>query len=301
VSQAAGSANGLYVELTLTADDPDELVAAGFDWLTLGLVAALSDERWMGPDSGDSLAADGRAVMARWNGLAIPEGSTFDVDHFSERLQERRADGTALTWLLTELRRRPVQTTLRVGTAALGVAFWRDMDGFVKLIWEVDERLFSSPAGPSAADGILRTLWYLASRYRPVFGHVSYGNNGPRTELERNLPRMVGNPFLTTPRWQEFLRGYSWWTIVPGELLERVGGIAGLRESGAFLEVLEIPGGGAWLRATERFADYDEGAVRAVWLALRDAVIPGTPKPETVYPDSPPNRLTVFEAADSSA
>lgn len=292
--------SGLYVELTLASDDVGELVAAGYDWLTLGLVVASSDERWTGPESGDRLVgADEDDLMERWERLtAAARRSTIDLYHSDEPTQERSAEVESLPWLLRELRRKPPQTTLRMSDATLRVAFQAGLDGFVKLSWQADEKLFTRRSGRSAEDGVLRMLWYLASRHRPVFGHVSYGNNGTRTELERNLPRMVGNPYLTTPRWREFLRGYSWWTVVPGELLERVGGMAGLRDSGAFCEVLELPGGGAWLRATEDFADYDEAAVRRVWLALRRAVIPGTPKPETVYPDSPPNRMTVFSVTE---
>jgi hypothetical protein len=296
-----GVTHSLFVELTLTADDPDELAAAGYDWLTLGLVSALSEEPWTGtPQAGGGLTGGGQDPAARWEGLAVPKNSTVVVDHRNEALDQRSAGAEVLPWLLAEMRRRPDQTRLRVGTAEFIVDFEQGLDAFVKLAWEVDEPLFSRPVGPSPADGILRTLWYAGTRYRPVFGHVSYGNMGGRTELERNLPRMVGNSYLNTPRWHEFLRGYSWWTIVPRELLGRVGGVTALRASGAFHEILELPRGAVWLRASERFADYDNAAVKAVWSALRGAVIPGTPRPGTVYPGDPPNRMTVFPEGDAT-
>lgn len=285
----------VYVELTLTADDPGALIAAAEDWLTLGVATVQSGQTWTGPPGvGDGFEESQQDVAARWRGLAIPKGSTVAVDHWNERLQERAAGVRALPWLLAELQRRPLQTTVRVGTAALTVNFEQDQPEFVKLAWEVGEPLFSRPTGPASAGGALRTLWYVATRYRPVFGHVSYGNMGGRTELERNLPRMVGNSFLNTPRWKEFLRGYSWWMIIPRELLGSVGGITALRESGAFHEAIELPSGAVWLLATPRFADYDDTAVKAVWSAVRSAVIPGDAAPAKVYPGDPPNRMTVF-------
>lgn len=301
VSATNGLTHTLFVELTLKADDPDELAEAGYDWLTLGMSAALSEEHWAGPQGpGASLTIGREDPVARWHGLAIPRDSTIVVDHWNEELQERSAGAVVLPWLWAELRRRPNETTLRIGTAALKVKSDQDLATFVKLTWEVEEPLFSPVSGSWAADGILRTLWHVASQYRPVFGHISYGNMGGRTELERNLPRMVGNSFLNTPRWQEFIRGYSWWTIVPGELLGQVGGVTGLRDSGAFCEVIQLPSGAVWLRATERFSDYDDAAVKAVWSALRGVIISGTPRPARVYPGDPPNRMTVFTDVDVS-
>lgn len=257
MNASIGAAHRLYVELTLTAEDPAELAAAGYDWLTFGLVEALSEEPWTGtPSAGEGRARQGRDPVARWQALDVPKGSALVVDQRDERLQERAATAAALPWLRAEVLRRPRKTTLRVGpSCALSVSFEQDRDDFVNLGWEVEEQLFSSPSGPLTADSALRTLWYAASRHHPVFGHVSYGNMGGRTELERNLPRMVGNPYLNIPRWREFLRGYSWWMVVPGELLGRVGGTAALRGSDAFHEVLELPGGEVWLRATARFVD----------------------------------------------
>jgi hypothetical protein len=226
-----------------------------------------------------------------WAGVALPEGSAVVVDRRGASLVRKPADSSVLPWLSAELRRQPAQTLLHMGSDTLTVDFDPDISAFVKLTWEVEEATFSKPG---VADAILCALWSVASTYQPVFGHLSYANMGGRTELERNLPRMQGNSYLNTPRWRGFLRGYSWWTVVPNELLPQFGGISALRESGGFHEILELPGGAVWLLATQRFADYDRAAVEAVWSALWPALIPGTPRPATVYPGDPPNRMTLF-------
>lgn len=282
----------LYVELTLTSENPDVLSAAGYDWLTLGPVAALSQEPWTGsPGTEDGLRSARQDAGDPWAGIALPEGSAVVVDRRGASLDRRPADSSVLPWLSAELRRQPAQTLLHMGSDTLTVDFDPDLGALVKLTWEVEEAAFSKPG---VADAILRTLWSVAGAYQPVFGHLSYGNMGGRTELERNLPRMQGNSYLNAPRWREFLRGYSWWTVVPNELLPQLGGISALRESGGFHEVFELPGGAVWLLATRRFADYDRAAIEAVWSALRPALIPGTPRPAAVYPGDPPNRMTRF-------
>jgi hypothetical protein len=288
----------LYTELTLTSDDPEELVSAGYDWLTLGLTTALASEPWLNiPQSISTGVQQLNQLNQRWDNMAIPCESVLVVDCWGEVSQKRPATAESLPWLLKQLSRRPMRVLLWIGSNMLNVDFEPDHDKFVKISWEVSEAKFSgSTVTPPAADAVMQTLWYMANAYLPVFGHVSYGNMGGRTELERNLPRPLANPYVNTPRWREFLRGYSWWNVVPNELLQLVGGASALRESGAFCEVLELSRGTAtWLRATENFDTYRDKEVADVWLALRDIVIPGEPRPSAVYPGDPPNRMTVFQ------
>ncbi|QKW35391.1 hypothetical protein HUT06_16225 [Actinomadura sp. NAK00032] len=77
---------------------------------------------------------------------------------------------------------------------------------------------------------------------------------------------------------RDLLRGYSWVTVCPGELVGRLGGIERLAGSGAFARVVPLPHGGAWLQATDGFAAYDEAAVRRVFDVLSPVLPPGIPK-----------------------
>ncbi|MEI4913982.1 hypothetical protein Q8G39_28440, partial [Klebsiella pneumoniae] len=64
------------------------------------------------------------------------------------------------------------------------------------------------------------------------------------------------------------LRGYSWLTVVAGELADRLGGPDALRASGAFVQVEPLRSGGVWLLASDDYAGYTDERVEAVWRAL---------------------------------
>lgn len=66
----------------------------------------------------------------------------------------------------------------------------------------------------------------------------------------------------------EVLRGYGWVTVISGELATRLGGADAMRSGEAFAVVEELPHGGLWLQATERYENYDEDAVWRVFRAF---------------------------------
>ncbi|MEV8511372.1 type VI immunity family protein [Dactylosporangium sp. NPDC051484] len=65
------------------------------------------------------------------------------------------------------------------------------------------------------------------------------------------------------------LRGYDWVTVVPPELVERLGGADALRATGAFHRVVGLAHGGALAQATESPRAFTREAARAVADALR--------------------------------
>ena len=77
---------------------------------------------------------------------------------------------------------------------------------------------------------------------------------------------------------RDVLRGYSWVTVVAREPAARLGGADAMRASGAFSSVEELPHGGLWLQATERYEEYDRNAVERVFRAV--APILPDPRPE---------------------
>ncbi|GAA3246994.1 hypothetical protein ACFO1B_51030 [Dactylosporangium siamense] len=129
--------------------------------------------------------------------------------------------------------------------------------------------------------GFLREV---AAASDPAFGGVSLQVGEQQTDeslLERSLVGLDSATRdtirRTSPR--ERLKGYSWITVIPGEVAARLGGAAGLRASGAFHEVVALPAGGIWAQATARLADYDHAAARRAFDVLRSVLPPGWPMP----------------------
>jgi hypothetical protein len=76
------------------------------------------------------------------------------------------------------------------------------------------------------------------------------------------------------PRSPSLLRGYSWATVCPAEVVAKAGGVEALRASGAFVRVEELPGGSVWLQATDDPFQFDPDASRRVFDALRFELYP---------------------------
>ncbi|MEU8303534.1 hypothetical protein AB0C84_08210 [Actinomadura sp. NPDC048955] len=110
----------------------------------------------------------------------------------------------------------------------------------------------------------------------PSFGHLADDGKQGKTALDRALRRGLLSDSVRQGR--SLLRGYSWVTVCPGELVERLGGVGRLEDSGAFARVVALPGGGAWLQATDDYGAYDEAAVERVFDVLSLVLPPGMPK-----------------------
>jgi len=107
---------------------------------------------------------------------------------------------------------------------------------------------------------------------RPVVTGVLAGVDA---EIDFAVP-FSGPPWL---RWEEAvlerdLIGYSWITLCPASAVARLGGVASLRNGGAFWRVDELPGGGTLLQATERADQYDQAAAGRAFGALAPALPP---------------------------
>lgn len=108
-----------------------------------------------------------------------------------------------------------------------------------------------------------------------------------------SLDNALARAYRSEREARQWLRGYSWVTVVPRELTERLGGADALRATGAFFEVEELPYGGVWLQATERPEDYGPEAVRRVFQAVAPVLPPGIPR----HYGSQPKRPLVYEDA----
>jgi hypothetical protein len=94
-----------------------------------------------------------------------------------------------------------------------------------------------------------------------------------------------GDSCLTLPAAAQVLRGYEWITVAAAPVVERLGGHDALKDSGAFWSVEPLAGGGAWLQATERLAEYDLARSAAVLEVLRPALPDRPVLPDVANPD----------------
>lgn len=68
----------------------------------------------------------------------------------------------------------------------------------------------------------------------------------------------------------DILRGSSWVTILPSQMVERFGGVGYLRDTGMFFNVEQVPSGAAMLQVTEGLAEFDQTSAARVAKILSD-------------------------------
>jgi hypothetical protein len=137
------------------------------------------------------------------------------------------------------------------------------------------------PRRPEVSDRWAPVLCSMAGQIDASFGHLTDDAWEPgSTALDEVVLRARPGRAESMMAGREVLRGYSWVTVCPRELAERLGGADGLAASGAFAEVEELPHGGMWLQATDHFVEYDDAAVRRVFEVLAPVLPKGMPKPD---------------------
>jgi hypothetical protein len=209
-----------------------------------------------------------------------------------------------LKTLAPDMRKAWIQVYRRTGDSYAGCALSVRREGQEQGFARLMARIRPDASGDyTAARPEIAFLRSFAERCRPVFGHISYDSGlDTDTELARALNIHAWN---TLPEWDRYLRGYSWVTVVPGVLATRVGGVPGLRDSGAFTAVQALPGGSVWLEATSRWSEYRAERVDRVFEALAPVLPPGMPESgDLVRPGAPglpeirvPYLLSIRDAA----
>lgn len=265
-----------------SAEEFGELALA---WLTEGvrlLAGDISDEILARPPlkpywhSGVMHEEDPRFYIQEpplWGDVSIlypPRNKHYAKPYSKTSLKRLEALAPTLVDAEVSLRK---ETDGQERSCALHVVRIGEEAGFARLlVWIDPETGGRLDAGPPE----LRLLRDFAERFRVVFGHVSRGSHSAETELEQAL---ILRPRRTIPEWDQRLRGYSWVTIVPRVLADRVGGPAGLRASGAFADVTEMPHDAVWLQATQTWDEYagDQSAIERVFEALAPVLPAGKP------------------------
>lgn len=306
---------GLNVELDVDASAVGDLGVFAFEWFDVVSASALTEPRAALEGRGPAPAAPRFVEPAVWNSAGAPAWLWGSVDVASSR--PRKYDAGTMDWLRGRLAEEPLEVNLQFGLVAgtepdAPTAWWpslyahwpEDSLGWLRIGAHVAESLLLDPThGPEAQQEWLRVLRMFAERANPGFGQIEYGYTWNATALEDALTPDLElgdrDPEFTVGQSRRYLRGYSWLTIVPAELVKPLGGAAALRAGGAFHQVAELANGGLWLLATADYRDYGMRQAAAVFRATAPVLRPG----ELIEDDgdpygSPPHRL-VFEDARS--
>lgn len=110
----------------------------------------------------------------------------------------------------------------------------------------------------------------------PAFGYVSaeFGDSF-YTALDLTLRRNFLESFSAS---RDILRGYSWLTVIPKELVTRLGGSSTLQSSG-MAGVHELPAGGVVLVASPTPAEYSDDVMQEQFALLTPVLPRGKPRP----------------------
>ncbi|NIK56121.1 hypothetical protein [Kribbella shirazensis] len=117
-----------------------------------------------------------------------------------------------------------------------------------------------------------------------TFGSISSGD-GVRgvTALDRALGRGESESVRAS---LSVLRGYSWVTMCPPPIVERLGGVTKLEESKRFWRLRPLASGAVWAQATERLDDYKGAVIEGVFRVFAPVLPAGLVEP--IWGDSWP-------------
>jgi Protein of unknown function (DUF3396) len=252
----------------------------------------------------------------RFGPLGEP-GSVFgvvDVYRLPGRGEERNCSTAGMRWLRDQFAQQlPWRAHLWFGRLderghRSGALLWLEMrhdeesSGWVRLSGYPLENDFLDPqTGPAEQQRWREALYSFADGLNPGYGHIAYAEEGA-TALERGFdPRQYPPewryPHFTVNDCRRYLRGYSWLTIVSQELAQRLGGVDGLRATGAFCEVRQLSRGGVWLQTTPDYRDFTDEALARAFHAVAPVLRPGMPRQVPQMSGEPPQRIVFQDAA----
>ncbi|MFE0100077.1 hypothetical protein [Streptomyces sp. NPDC059009] len=300
--------HGLVLELTVHSQDFGQLCETAYRWLTQGAQVAsvqqeldqLTHDRPVSKVGFDSVSdvASRREAGDLWGYLSVAPVESLNVlyNPFTSR---------ALEWLRESLTKRPESAGMDVGRYSdsgeisdslirLAVTFDEDLPEYVMLSYFVDEvKLVDSSTAAIEHERLLGVMEWACREFNVVFGHTSYDRPDRSTEHERFLRGPA--PWRNTPNWASMLRGYSWLTVASADVVRALGGSGSLRNSGAFVEVAELPCGSYFLQATPTYAEYHDERVLSVYQALQPALVEGEFRRPSAAPGQPPTHMIIFD------
>lgn len=221
-------------------------------------------------------------------------------------IAERVYSEEAWAWLAAKLVGQPIDTTVTLhqldedgllddmddadrGVGQLSVSVRCDEDDPARVRLSFSSSLTGPGTDLRDVDVSQRwadTVHVLAADLDLSYGHLCH-DDAHDTSLESALRGPHRVRYVRSQG--QVLRGYAWVTFCPPVLTRRLGGVDTLTAFGAFTQVRPLDHGGVFLQATACAADYDEVAVRRVFLALAPVLPTGSPKPDPM--EEHPQRL----------
>jgi len=306
---------GLNVELDVEDAAVADSVGLSFEWLDEVSRTALTEPRSALEGHGPVPAAPRFVDPTAWNPNWAAVRLSGRVNVTGQRA--RLFDAGTMSWIRTALAARPERVDMLFSMFAGNEpdspnVWWPSLyvhrppasPGWFRIGAYVAESLFLDQRHGSAAQRLwLDLLRSFAGRCNPGFGQIEYGydtfgSTALEDSLSPDLPLQERDPEFTVAESRKYLRGYSWLTIIPTELAQRIGGASALSDSGAFAEVRTLQAGGVWLLATPDYRQYDPAQVTRVHSVLEPILRPGELVPQdTELYGTPPHRL-VFPNAE---
>jgi hypothetical protein len=293
VGSVAGGPAGIQVQVTARVETAAGFAELGRAWL-VGARERLAGELWHRLDAGvpsvtGGVLRSGVPSLGRFQWSADYSPENFDL--LLSSLGEQR--GEYAEWMIDDLENDDPESC---SSADCGLQADERWDRRVVLragAW------FNRSAVPAAVQkAFVDFLSEFSERAQASFGNATDDNDRSQTALEMVLP---GSPDDGVLRSDEVLRGYSWVTVCPPAVVERLGGYDALASTGAFLEVRRLGYGAALLRATELLEHYDSEAIRRVFRALSPALPPGKPRPLPDDGGQFPPRIVYEDASEAGA
>jgi hypothetical protein len=307
---------GLNIELDIDTTAVSDISAVTFNWFDAMSQIAFGDARKALDGEGPTPVALPYMEPEAWNPSRAPVQLRSSIEVSRKRSKSYSAKSWA--WLRQQLADDPEQVDVSVWLTAgsepdspnvwypsLYASRRAESPGWVRLGAYVAESSFLDSAhGADIQRQWLSGVRTFADRLNPGFGQIEYGyDTFGTTGLEFSLPPSIDleerRPYYTVGKCRQYLRGYSWLTVVAAELAERLGGQEAMRHTGAFAEAADLQNGGLWLLATEDYRDYGPAQVERVFRALAPVLRPGTPESTSYITDAPPQRLVLQNAADA--
>jgi len=285
---------GMTADVFLPVPDAETFEVAAREWLGW-LPGLLAPAEWEEVLRGDKPPFSGKPEVV-WPGydewaepfMTWGEIVVTPLKWNGMRTQVRRVSRASLEWLVEVLADRPVSAGIYVfrvdasgaqlpGGVTVSAQSGLGRPGELIPVGELHARdsLMWRPGARSEGAEELRNR--LAEAARAVARRP--GVTGVLAGLDTAVD--FAAPFSGPPQlgWEEAvlereLVGYSWITMCTPSVVARLGGVSGLRDSGAFWRVDELPGGGALLQATERAGQYDQAAAEKAFAVLAPALPP---------------------------
>lgn len=282
----------LQAQVTVGAQD-DAAFESLARWWFVESRSRLCDPLWRRRERGDSVVD---AVVGR---IGVPSlgGGEWAVSYTPDRFD----------LLLASLRERSGDAFWRINAHPTQVALGDAATVHLSCNSEVEARPWAlfvvsmtyrsqvDSVAPAESQRVLTDFVAdFAERGSATFANIASDNSAGRTALETFLPRRRTVGMMESPL---RARGYSWVTVISAEQVQRLGGMTVLEATGAFVEVRPLRYGGALLRATELFEDYDDEAMGRLFRVLAPVLPPGRPRKLPTYAGLPVPRLVYEDAA----